>query len=112
LDYTSAKLKLTQSWRYKTLAAIKRHKNHLTLSLTSLAPLPPGCALGINTRTVGADQDYKYSKLAFRSEFLLVLVKHVRYRSLVSGTDLLLLFIAQRLRAVLERKPTLFDLSG
>jgi len=26
------KKKLIQSWRYKTLAVIKRHKNHLSLS--------------------------------------------------------------------------------
>jgi len=31
VDYTSAKLKLIQSWRYKILAVIKRHKNHLSL---------------------------------------------------------------------------------
>jgi len=34
VDYTSAKFKLIQSWRYKTLAVIKRHRNHLTLSLS------------------------------------------------------------------------------
>jgi len=28
----SAKVKLLLSWRYKTLAFIKRHKNHLSLS--------------------------------------------------------------------------------
>jgi len=30
VDYTSAKVKLIQSCRYKTLAVIKRHKNHLS----------------------------------------------------------------------------------
>jgi len=30
VDYTSVKKKLIQSWRYKTLAVIKRHKNHLS----------------------------------------------------------------------------------
>jgi len=33
VDYTSQKKKLLQSWRYKTLAVIKRHKNHLSLFL-------------------------------------------------------------------------------
>jgi len=33
VDYTSVKEKIIQSWRYKTLAVIKRHKNHLSLSL-------------------------------------------------------------------------------
>jgi len=33
VDYTSAKVKLIQSWRYQTLAVIKRHKKHLSLSL-------------------------------------------------------------------------------
>jgi len=28
VDYTSVKEKLFLSWRYKTLAVIKRHKNH------------------------------------------------------------------------------------
>jgi len=32
VDYTSAKVKLIQSWRYKTLAIIKRHKKYLSLS--------------------------------------------------------------------------------
>jgi len=31
--YTSAKEKLIQSWRYKTLAVAKRHKNHWSWSL-------------------------------------------------------------------------------
>jgi len=31
VDYTSAKVKLIQTWRYKTLAVIKRHKHHLSL---------------------------------------------------------------------------------
>jgi len=30
VDYTSAKVKLIQSWRYNILAVIKRHKNHLS----------------------------------------------------------------------------------
>jgi len=30
VDYTSVKVKLIQPWRYKTLAVIKRHKNHLS----------------------------------------------------------------------------------
>jgi len=30
VDYTSAKVKSIQSWRYKTLAVIKRHQNHLS----------------------------------------------------------------------------------
>jgi len=30
VDYTSVKEKFIQSWRYKTLAVIKRHKNHLS----------------------------------------------------------------------------------
>jgi len=34
VDYTSVKNILIQSWRYKTLAVIMRHKNHLSLSLT------------------------------------------------------------------------------
>jgi len=34
MDYTSVKNVLIQFWRYKTLAVIKRHKNHLSLSLT------------------------------------------------------------------------------
>jgi len=35
VDYgTSVKEKLLQSWRYKTLAVIKRHKNPLSLSFT------------------------------------------------------------------------------
>jgi len=29
VDFTSVKEKLLQTWRYKTLAVIKRHKNHL-----------------------------------------------------------------------------------
>jgi len=33
VDYTSAKVKLIQSWRYKTLAVIKRHKSHLSFYL-------------------------------------------------------------------------------
>jgi len=32
VDYASAKLKLSQSWHYKILAIIKRHKKHLSLS--------------------------------------------------------------------------------
>jgi len=32
VDYTSANVKLIQSWRYKTLAVVKRHKIHLSLS--------------------------------------------------------------------------------
>jgi len=32
VDYTSVKVKLLQSWRYKTVAVIKRHKNRLSLS--------------------------------------------------------------------------------
>jgi len=35
VNYTLAKEKLIQSWRYKTLAVIKCHKNHLSLSLRS-----------------------------------------------------------------------------
>jgi len=31
VDYTSVKEKLIQSWRCKTIADIKRHKNHLSL---------------------------------------------------------------------------------
>jgi len=31
VDYTSAKEKIIQFWRCKTLAVIKRHKNHLSL---------------------------------------------------------------------------------
>jgi len=31
VDYTSTKAKLSQSWRYKTLAVTKRHKNNLSL---------------------------------------------------------------------------------
>jgi len=34
VDYTSVKEKLLQSWRYKTLAVIKRHKNHLSFHLS------------------------------------------------------------------------------
>jgi len=30
VDYMSTKEKLIHSWRYKTLAVIKRHKNHLS----------------------------------------------------------------------------------
>jgi len=30
VDDTSVKEKLIQSWRYKNLAVIKRHKNHLS----------------------------------------------------------------------------------
>jgi len=30
VDYTSAKVKLIQSWRYKTLAVIERHKTTLS----------------------------------------------------------------------------------
>jgi len=30
VDFTSVKVKLLQSWCYKTLAVIKRHKNHLS----------------------------------------------------------------------------------
>jgi len=32
VDYTSAIEKLNQLWRYKTLAVIKRHKNHLSFN--------------------------------------------------------------------------------
>jgi len=32
MDYTSTTVKLIQSWHCKTLAVIKRHKNHLSLS--------------------------------------------------------------------------------
>jgi len=32
VDYTSMKEKLLQSWRYKTLAVIKRNKNHLSFN--------------------------------------------------------------------------------
>jgi len=30
MGYMLANVKLIQSWRYKTLAVIKRHKNHLS----------------------------------------------------------------------------------
>jgi len=37
VDYTLVKVKLLQSWRYKTLAVIKRHKKHLSLSYILLS---------------------------------------------------------------------------
>jgi len=39
VDYTSVKEKLIQSWRYKTLAVIKRHKNHLSFFFISRTEL-------------------------------------------------------------------------
>jgi len=33
VDYTSVKEKLLQSWCYKTLEVIKRHKKHISLCL-------------------------------------------------------------------------------
>jgi len=36
MDYTSAKEKLIQSWRYMTLAVIERRKNHLSLLVSLL----------------------------------------------------------------------------
>jgi len=35
VDYTLGKEKLLQSWRYKALAIIKRHKTHLSLSFNA-----------------------------------------------------------------------------
>jgi len=44
VHYTPVKENLIQSWSYKTLAVIKRHKKHLSLSFYSRTAAAPRCA--------------------------------------------------------------------